>query len=308
MLTYAKLKQCPAALRSFTGLTPDQFTQLYAEFAAAYEPAEEARLFRPNRQRCRGAGHQFHHPLSDRLLLALIWLRIYPTHAVLGFLFGLHKSNISRQLASLLPLLRKVTSVDLAWPTDAQRKRSWKDLLTDFPEVQWLVDTTEQRIQRPHDPDTQKTYYSGKKKAHTLKTQVVITPDRQIVEVTESVPGKTNDLTLLRESELLTRFPDGDGLLDAAYQGVRNDPDPHPERLRHAHRAARGHPLTAEQKAANRTLSKARVRIEHTLGQAKTYQVLAQVYRHPRARYHTCFCIVAALTNRRRGFHHSVAC
>src|SRR5687767_2547640 len=108
MLTYAHLKERPATLRSLTGLTSEQFERLYREVAAGYEAAEERRLFRPDRLRRRGAGHQFHHGLADRLLLSLVWLRVYPTYEVLGVLFSLHKSNVSRTLAALLPLLREV--------------------------------------------------------------------------------------------------------------------------------------------------------------------------------------------------------
>ena len=36
-------------------------------------------------------------------------------------------------------------------------------------EMELLVDTTEQLIQRPSDPVEQKQLYSGKKKAHTVK-------------------------------------------------------------------------------------------------------------------------------------------
>src|SRR5436189_6097682 len=95
-------------------------------------------------------------------------------------------------------------------------------------------------------------------------------------------------------------------MMDAGYQGTGNDVPP--ERVQHAHRASRGHPLTVEQKAANRRLSKVRVRVEHTMGQLKVYQILVQVYRHAREGYNDCFQIVAGLTNRRLGFVVPLAC
>jgi hypothetical protein len=78
MLTYANRKERSATLRSLTRLTARQFEQLDEEVAASYAAAEERRRFRPNRQRRRGAGHQFRLGLQDRLLLALVWLRVYP--------------------------------------------------------------------------------------------------------------------------------------------------------------------------------------------------------------------------------------
>ncbi len=163
-----------------------------------------------------------------------------------------------------------------------------------------IIDATEQRIRRPKDKETQKRHYSGKKKAHILKTQVTITPDRRLCEVSRSVPGSVNDLTLLRESGTAHRLQDGQAMMDAGYQGIAKDVGS--ERIVQAHRASRGHPLTPEQKAENRVLAKSRVRVEHVIADLKVFQVLAQVYRHSRERYNDCFVTVAGLSNRRRGF------
>ena len=254
-------------------------------------------MARPSRQRRRGAGRKYGRALEDRLLLALVWLRVYPTYEVLGLLFDLDKSAVSRNLERMLTVLREGTAVDLSWPVAKQRKRHWAEVLRDFPEVVAIVDATEQRIRRPKGQESQKPYYSGKKKTHTLKTQVKVALDGGIEEVSESVPGAVHDLTLLRESETLTRQEEGAVMFDSGYQGVKKDA---PERtLYPPFRASRGHPRTEEQKAWNRLLSQYRIRVEHTIGQLKVYQVLSQVYRHRRAQYNRNFCIVAALTNRR---------
>lgn len=302
MLTTDQLRQRPAAFRSLTGLTGDQFDDLYQEVAAHYAAAEAVRLARPQRQRAPGAGRKFSRPLADRLLMALVWLRVYSTYEVLGVLFGFHKSTICRRLQFMLPLLREVTSVDLPWPDEQQRKRDFGDILRDFPDLEVLVDATEQRIRRPQSTpaqDTQRAYFSGKKKKHALKTQLAIAPDGRIQEVSASVPGATSDLTLLRLTGTVLRIQGG-LMCDAGYQGLATD---YPEKLLYqAHRASRGHPLTATQREENRRLSHYRIKIEHVLAQLKVFQVLAQVYRHRREAYNGYFRLVAALTNRRAGF------
>ena len=305
MLTLTKLRTKPAAFRSLTGLTLPQYERLFQEVAERYAVAEAVRLTRPHRQRERGAGRKYKLSLEDRLLLTLVWLRVYPTYEVLSLLFDLDKGAVCRNLERMLTVLRQVTAVDLTWPADEQRKRRWADLLTDFPDVVAIIDATEQRIQRPTGPAEQRPYYSGKKKAHTLKTQVQIAPDGALQGVSDSVPGSVHDLTLLRESGTLARLEAGAALFDSGYQGVQKDA---PERrLYHPYRASRGHPLTPEQKAWNQVLSRYRIRVEHTLAQLKVYEVLSQVYRHTRAGYNRVFCIVAALTNRRLGFGPSLA-
>jgi hypothetical protein len=300
MLTLTKLRSKPAAFRSLTGLTLPQYEQLFAEVAERYAVAEAARLTRPQRQRARGAGRKYKLSLEDRLLLALVWLRVYPTYEVLGLLFDLDKGAVCRNLDRMLTVLRQVTAVDLSWPADGQRQRRWADLLTDFPDVTAIIDATEQRIQRPQGQAAQKPYYSGKKKSHTLKTQVQLAPDGGIQDVSDSVPGSVHDLTLLRQHGTLARQDAGAIMFDRGYQGVQKDaPD---RQLYHPYRASRGQPLTPEQKAWNQLLSHYRIRVEHTLGQLKVYEVLTQVYRHRRERYNRVFFIVAALTNRRLGF------
>ena len=305
MLTYAKLKTRPQRFRALTGLTPAEFARLYQDVAAEYEAAEDRRLDRPDRQRRRGGGRKFRDGLADRLLLPLVWLRLYPSYEVLGELFDLEQSTIGRRLRASLPLLAAVTWFDLQTPPDDREKASWADLLRDFPDLEYLIDATEQRIRRPKGADVQKPYYSGKKKAHTLKTQVTTTPAGRIRHVSPTVPGATNDLTLLRATGLVAQVPSGKTMMDAGYQGIRNDVPA--KRVEHPHRASRGHPLTDAQKAENRVLAKVRIRIEHTLGKMKIFQVLAQVYRHRRDQYHPCFCIVAGLTNRRMGYGRPVA-
>src|SRR5262249_56695001 len=63
------------------------------------------------------------------------------------------------------------------------------EVMAAFPEVRVLIDSKEQRVNRPRGYDAQKPYYSGKKKAHTVKTQVVVDPCGRIEAVSDSVPG-----------------------------------------------------------------------------------------------------------------------
>ena len=60
-----------------------------------------------------------------------------------------------------------------------------------------LIDATEQKTQRPSTTD-QKPFYSGKKKQHTLKTEIKRTPQGKITNVSKSVPGATHDYNLAK--------------------------------------------------------------------------------------------------------------
>jgi DDE superfamily endonuclease len=132
-----------------------------------------------------------------------------------------------------------------------------------------------------------------------LKSQITVTPEGKIQAVSGSVPGGANhDLTLLRDSHVLDALQDDEAaMMDKGYVGIRNDyPD---KRLYLPFKASRGHPLTDEQKAYNRHLSRYRIVIEHTMSQLNVFQVLVQVYRHLREGHTRVVRIVAGLVNRR---------
>lgn len=150
-----------------------------------------------------------------------------------------------------------------------------------FSQVRLVIDAKEQRVERPRGEARRKPFYSGKKRCHTLKTQVAVLPDSRLGAVSESVPGGSwHDLTLLRHSGLLDRLdPESDegAMLDEGYIGAGRG---HPELpLSLPHRAWSGRPLTEGQKADNRLLSRYRIVVEHTLAQMGRYQVLRQLWR-----------------------------
>ena len=89
MTIYDKLRRRPAAFRSLTGISVREFDQLYEQVASDIDEYEEGRLSRQDRKRAIGGGASYTHATRDRLLMAMIWLRVYPTYDVLGFIFDL---------------------------------------------------------------------------------------------------------------------------------------------------------------------------------------------------------------------------
>jgi Helix-turn-helix of DDE superfamily endonuclease len=98
MLTVKKLRRKPKHFHNFTGLTPEQFDQLLLVLKPLYEQAEQERLENPNRLRARGAGRNFNLELPERLLMSLMYFRLYITQTLLGYLFELDTSNVSREI------------------------------------------------------------------------------------------------------------------------------------------------------------------------------------------------------------------
>ncbi len=297
IMRHEYLSQHPTVFLSTTGLRVTEFDQLYADILPDYQAAEMRRLERPDRQRAIGGGLSPELDERDQILLTVVWLRVYPTNEVLGYLFGVSDSTVSRYIHRVLPVLEQAGRDTMRMPDPGRKRRKHLDeLLAAIPELAVVIDSFEQKVQRPCDPDAQQGHYSGKKKAHTLKSQVAVDEETgQIVDVSESVPGPTPDITLLDRSGLLDRLPEGLGALgDAGYQGIdKRHPRGHSPRKK-----PRGKPRPPEDEAYNHAFSCRRIIVENTLGRARRYQAITQPDRHHRQHHTARVRAVAGLVNR----------
>jgi hypothetical protein len=205
------LSQHATVFQKCTGLAVSLFDELVKDVLPLYAEAEARRLTRRQRQRALGAGHPFELTAPDQVLLTVIWLRLYPIHDVLGCVFGVSDSTVSRLIERVLAVLKHSGRDGMRLPDPGkQRRRQLPDLLSAIPELTLLVDSFEQRVQRAANDDS---YYSGKKKQHTLKSQVTVDSDSGwIIDVSASVRGPTADIPLLEVSSLLERLPDNVGV------------------------------------------------------------------------------------------------
>ena len=165
---------------------------------------------------------------------------------------------------------------------------------------------------RPTDSDRRKAYYSGKKKQFTLKTQMVSDGDHHIWAISEAVPGTIHDKKLSDQVHTLDRLPDGcDADADKGYQGLAAQVDlvtvVNPETgttqtlprltVNTPHKKPKGEELTEDQKAFNAALSAIRVRVEHCIGWAKNWAILATRFRCAHSIYTSIMRTICGLVN-----------
>jgi len=291
------LGKYPSVFRSMTGLTVEAFDRLLPELLQAFHADRRRRLDRPGRRRAVGGGDDFDLPVADQFLLTVVWLRHYPTQECLGYLFGASDSTALRAVRRCLPVLEAQGRDSMRLPDPGKgHRRDLPALLKGTPELAVIVDTFEQRTQRPR--RRQRAYYSGKKKAHTLKSQVAIDEDGRVVDVGASRPGPWADLKVLRRSGLAGRLARaGVGVLgDLAYVGV----DGLVGGLRGAtpRRKPRGQDRPPEDRRYNRAFARRRIKVEHAIGRLRRFQALAQVNRHGRRGHEGRVRAVAGLVNR----------
>jgi len=300
MISYEKLMKKPRVFRSIIGLSIEEFDQLCEKFAPAWVEHERKRLERPGRKRAIGGGRKYVLKLKDRLVMVTCWLRLYLNTEAMGFFFGVDKSTVSRNCRRSLQVLRTLGEETLGWPDPPKwgEGKTVEQALRDYPDLLAIVDATEQRIQRPGDDERQRRHYSGKKKAHTRKTAIVVNERGRIRAVTHSTPGSQHDLKHVVEAQVIDAIPEEVAVIgDAGFDGLHNH---YPERsIGTPHKARRNHPLTSDQKLANREFSSVRIVVENTLSHMKHFKVLAHQFRHTVERYDDAFRAVVGIVNDR---------
>ena len=299
IMRYPYLTQHPTVFLKMTGLHVSEFDALVRDVLPAFVAAETRRLERPKRQREPGGGRTPDLDGRDQLLLTVVWLRVYPTHEVLGYLFGVSDSTVSRVITRVLPLLEQAGRDTMRLPDPGRkRRRSLDEVLHDTPELAVVIDSFEQKVQRPKVADERDDWYSYKKRSHTVKSQLAVDEETgRIVDIAASVKGRIHDLTVLKQSHLLERLPDGIGALgDLGYQGIR---DLHPLAACPRKKPwGKAKPRPPEDIVYNRAFSQRRIVVENSINRLRRYQALAQPDRQHRQQHTARVCAVAGLVNR----------
>jgi hypothetical protein len=158
------LGQHPAVFRSLTGLTVTAFDRMLPGLLTPFAADRRRRLDRPGRRRAFGGADDFDLGVADQFLLAVVWLRHYPTQECLAYLFGVSDSTALRAARRCLPVLEAQGRDSLRLPDPGKgQRRDLPALLRQTPELAVIIDTFEQRTHRPQ--RRQRAYYSGKKGA-----------------------------------------------------------------------------------------------------------------------------------------------
>ena len=273
-MQYSELKDRNSLLQSLTGFNSTEFEALLPSFAAAWDRFVEETSAHKKRKRKQGGGRKGELSLlEDKLLFILVYFRQYPTQEVQGYLFGLRQTQANQWVHRLAGVLNQALGDELTLPERRPAKLS--EVLSNCPELVFLIDGTERPINRPKDKDKQKTYYSGKKKGHTVKNNVITNRDGKVLYLSDTNEGKKHDKKIADEEDY--HFPPDSQLLqDTGFQGYRPDG----VTILQPKKKPRGGELTANEKVINRAISSIRVGVEHSIGGVKRAQIVAVKYRN----------------------------
>jgi len=282
-----------------------EFNDIYdKEITKKYTKYEIQRLSkRIDRKRCIGAGRPFKLDLKDRFLMLLVYYRLYITYTLAGFLFDLDQSTVCRDIQKIEKLIRQCLPISQKIYNITKRLKTPDEVEKYFPGFIVFIDSTEQQIPRPVDKSKRKAYYSGKKKRHTIKIQIMANNHGYIIHKTGNRKGRRHDYDTYKKNHPLTP-KDVVNIFDLGYHGVEKD---FPEQLSSIpNRKKRNQGgLSQEEKEANKNHSKKRITIEHTICRLKKYRILTDIFRNRLKKYNKVSDIVSGLINYRiMDIHH----
>jgi len=260
------------------GITYRQFHEMLPTFSTALRKAEQAKAWRKKRLRIPGGGRKATLRTDEKKLFFILWYyKVYPTFRYAQIECGFDKRNIQLWIRFLQQVLFSALGYELELPKRKIRNRGeWLDVCPQLSE--FIVDSTERVIQRPQDKEKQTEYYSGKKKHHTVKNQMIVDPKtKRILAVSDMVEGKRSDKRLFVEDPLYTAIPPGaHGRADKAYVGILEHPF---LTWTIPKKKPRGGELTVEEKEMNKQISKIRIYVEHPNAYMKHFNILSNRFR-----------------------------
>ena len=172
LLSYNRLSKKPLLFKSFTGISVQQFDDVYKEIQSKYVKYEIKRLSskrKYRRERVIGAGRPFKLDIRNRVIMVLVYYRLYITYTLTEFLFGLNQSNVCRDIQKIEGLIRCCLPIPQKLYKVTRRLKTKEEVEQYFPRFIAFVDVMEQYIPRPKNRSRRRIYYSGKKKKHIVK-------------------------------------------------------------------------------------------------------------------------------------------
>ena len=278
-----------------------EFDDIYdKEITKRYHDYELKRLSkRKNRKRTTGAGRPFKLDLRNRFLMLLIYYRLYITYTLAGFLFDLDQSSICRDIQKIEGLVRQCLPIPQKMYPITKRLKTPEEVEKYFPGFLAFIDSTEQQIPRPVDKEKRKEYYSGKKKRHTVKNQIMVNNCGLILhKANHHKKGRRHDYDIYKKNHPVAP-KQVVNVIDLGYLGVEND---FPEQLSALPcKKKRNCELSVEEeKEYNKIHSKKRIVIEHTICRLKKYRIMSDIFRNRLRKYDRISDIVAGLVNYRK--------
>lgn len=266
--------------RLHTGVTKNTFNEIFEILLPEYELAHQ-------NGSNKGIG------VGCRLVLALSYWREYRGMRQMAFDYELSVSTVCNSIHWVEDVLERSEKFNFNTIKEEIDKLKNAGIV-----VETIIgDVEEQPIERP--TESQEKHYSGKKKRHTTKNQIIIDEKTTRIINIYNAKATTHDYQMIKDSEILPTLEEMNigGMFDLGYQGIQNQ-------LSNAiipFKRSKYHELTEEEKKHNTELSKKRIKIEHVNRKIKIFRIMKETYRNHQKRYDVKLKIICTIHNMNLG-------
>jgi hypothetical protein len=247
------------------------------------------------RKRKFGSGRPFKLDTRDKFLMLLVYYRLYITYTLAEFLFDLDQGNGCRDIQKTESLIRQCVPIPEKIYRITKRLQRPEEIEQYFPGVLSFTDSTEQQIPRPADNKGKTMFYLGKKKRHTVSTQIMVNNKGIIIHKLGHKKGRIHDYDIYKKNHSVNPNQVVN-VYDFRYLGVEKT-----FKNKHHHCLAEGGKIESfpEEREYNKSHSRKRIVIEHTICRLKKYKIMSDVFRNRLRKYNRMSDIVSCLVTYR---------
>ena len=295
-----------ASLEAMTSYNLEKFDYMYDRFVKDSKRRRNAPLFAEDEKS--KPGNRCLLGRREVLYLALVRKRHNMRQKALAVMFGINQSTVSRYLEFADKILEKILPTADNTTELIKKAKTRKEAEKIVPDKTLITDATHAQKQRPKNKEQRKKTYSGKKKLHTLNTNILTNKNGLIVAASKTFEGSTHDLTIMKkdpiklgrmfESMYKKNTPKKYRIIvraDLGYYGMWKYyegiiliiPD----------KRKPGKKLTKRQKKRNRQKSKKRIVVEHAIGRIKRWKRLTDPYDGTKEEFRKELNIITDLAN-----------
>ncbi len=271
-MKYEQWKQNETRFLALTGYSIQVFDRLLPYFASAHD--EYLSRYAWNGKARKGLRRfvmYANSPLpthAERLAFVLSFHKLNAIQQQHADLFGITQKQCNQFLHGFSHILKLALQKATVLPADNQQGLDQQLAQLGQQEKDLFHDGSEREVPRPQVPEEQQEKYSGKKKKHTVKNNIITTALCYILLVSPTMAGRVHDKKI---ADTCYKIASGFTLWqDTGFQGYK----PEGVLIRQPIKKPKGKELSQQQKAYNQSVSSVRVRVEHAIGSVKRFRIV----------------------------------
>lgn len=285
-MNYTKIRLNEKQFLSLTSLSVSEFDELLPIFGAEWTAFISKKKLNGKPRLRRYAPRKADSLLSDaeKLFFILTYMKHNNVQEMQAAAFDLTQDMCNKWIHILSPLLHKSLKMYRA----SRNASSLQSILQE--QETYIIDATERPIERPK--ADQEAYYSGKKKAHTVKNLLLCSLLGFVLFIGNTVEGKIHDKKIADEQ--LSFDKNIVCMADLGFQGLQKEN----MQISLPHKKPKNGELSKIHKKENTLHARQRVGVENCIGGVKILRIVKDKNRNKKLHYQdTAMDIAVALYN-----------